>query len=900
MVLPSPIADAAPAGEAWLTRLRRLIHLSDGGRLILLEDAGPAVLRPVVRTMIDLDADTRVCLDAGALATLPAASLVLLRLRLAEADWLNLNRPLFARQSLRAVLWGEPGVAAELHARAPDFVDWISHIVVCPELVPAFVIASLRAAPAFPGVVWRGPIDPEKAVAAAFPGTPCQRRAWPRKYTDVLAALREAAPGWLVWDGLPNVRACHRLRIALREVGRADLRCIVLDPPKPALGFWPIDTRQADWETAAATLGNPRLAALSGLEPLTLEGLANLHTPDLDTFLRHTDDPGAALARIAPDVVDPMDLATFRAPPHILRAIAPDLAFASTITTRVEQALVRWYEIAEDPDKPVPTAAWTATPNELVIWSAAPRSPLTVPLAATPIPIPEGAYVLEAAVSPDHAPRDDAALERLVWLLHAFGQFDAALAWSNRGTISEPMRVELRRVTDPDFIPPSPDPQPPINIRLHLSERRVDRLSVGLAVQTSLPNADTDAEKRLEDAWSATCGELVEPQPLFASVCQQTAEPLLARGRPEECIRLLERALRNYIPTCGPEHYSVGYAHGQLSTALFAMGRLEEALQHAREALVIFRDTVGDAHPVTLGQVRQLGSQLLGRQDVEGAWALTRSVVQSALREADSTLAIGETLMFLGTIELASGRVKQAQQHFESALRIATTRAGATSEAAARCHQNLAVALWSRGRMNAALNHMRQTRAIIEHIHGPDSHQTHLIYQNLATLLAENGGLPEAEALLRTALARMRPDDDLRLEIVAHLAKVLTQNGRPEEAEPLIDDALAHALGRPGISPDAIGGLVTNLAALYSRTGRNDAGFELLQRYAPDLAFSPDYAAFTAISLARGFAARGQYARALELAAHGLELEHSAMVATQDIPRLREEMAAWRAAAQSP
>lgn len=81
---------------------------------------------------------------------------------------------------------------------------------------------------------------------------------------------------------------------------------------------------------------------------------------------------------------------------------------------------------------------------------------------------------------------------------------------------------------------------------------------------------------------------------------------------------------------------------------------------------------------------------------------------------------------------------------------------------------------------------------------------------------------------------------------------------------------------------------MTNLAALFSRTGRTDAGFELLLRYADDPVIPPDHGAFNAISLARRFAARGEYARALKLAARGLEREHSAMVATQDIPTLRK------------
>jgi len=901
MVLPPPSADAAPAGEAWLRRLLRLLHLSSGGALILLDAAQPAALRPLVRALIELDGDTRVCLDVGPLTALPEGSLVLLRLRLADAVWLNLNRPLFARLRLRVVLWSEPGVTPQLHELAPDFFDWISHIVVCPDLVPEFVATGLRVAPPFPGVVWRGPLDPEQAIAVVFPGAGCQRRTWSRRYADILAALRDADPGWLVWDGLPNTRACQRLRFASREVGRGDLRCIIVDPPMQPPGFWPIDTHQTEWEVAAHKLAEDphdpaasRLAALSGLEPATLDGFVALRSQHLDALLRAVDDPGAELARMSRSTADAVDLATFRAPHHVLRAwvTQPDHAeFTRSISAAVGHALVRWHDVANDPDRPAPNALWSATSDELLIWSASPRL-AAIPLAQAPIPSPEGALALEAVLSPENAPRDDESLGRLVRWLHAYGHFDAALLWSTHGHVSEQMLAELHRMTAFEAVPALSEHYPALHVHTDVGLRKLERLAVEIVDQTLAPG--NDPEQRLADIWREDHGTLDEPHLRFASLCQELAERLTARGRHTESIRLTQRALANYIAILGPEHYDVGYATAQLSRSMMAVGRQEEALRHAQQALTILRDTTGDAHPATLGLTRQLGSQLLGRNEVEEAWTLTRNVLQGAIRESHASLAVGETFLFLGTVELARGRAKVAQNHFDHALQIAIARAGVTSEHSAICHKNIAVALWSRGRLEQALEHLRRARAIMEHLHGPGSSHARAVHQDLATLLAETGRFSEAATLLETALAHIKPEDASRLEIMASLAKFYGECGRLADAESILVAALALARGQASHS-EALGHLTVNLAALYSRTGRGDAGLELLQRYLDDPASDPDHAAFSAISLARGLAARGQYTRALELATRGLEREHSALVATQDLPSLREEMAAWEA-----
>ena len=745
MVLPPPAPHPPHAGDAWLRRITRPLGLTRGGVLVLLDDARAPALGPLVRALLELDPDTRVCLDAGSVARLPPDSTVLLRMAVEDAVWLNLHRPMFAERRLRCVLWCAPDLAPRLRDLAPDFFDWISHVVVCPDLVPGFVATGLRAAPPFPGVLWRGPLDPETALAAVFPGTSCRRSTWPRNYLDVVTTLRESPPGWIVWDGLPNTRALHRLRLALRETDRDDLRCLVVEPPATNVGFWPIDTRPDDWGTATTTLEDagwdldaPKLAALADLEPGLVDTLVALRprptAPELEALLRASDDPGAALARLSPETFSLADLGTRRAPSFALRALTDrpeSQAFVRAASQRVERALARWNELTHDPKRLVLSDDWSATSDDLLLWSSARRLD-SIPVPAWPPPLPEGVLALEAVLPPNNAPHDVEDLEHLTWLLYAFGHFDAALAWASRGQITEPLLAAIRRMIDPETeVSSSPSF---IQLKLHFPSPSAPPHPALIEVVTPPSGTDSssDLEQRIEGAWREHVGALREPHILFAEACHHGAERLAAQRHYAESIRLGERALRNYTALLGPEHYSVGYMKAELVVPLAAVGRTEDALRHGREALVILRDTVGDAHPVTLGLVRVLAAQLLSHGDVEEAWTLTRDVLRSALRASAPTFAIGETLQALGTIELTRGRSRAAQRHLEHALQIAVAKAGPLSHPALVAHQHISVALSSQGKLAEAIEHMRQARAIAEHLHGPTSAQAIQARRNLA------------------------------------------------------------------------------------------------------------------------------------------------------------------------
>lgn len=905
MVLSTPIADAAPHGE-WLRRLARPLDLTRDGVLILLDEARASALRPVLLQLLQIDADVRVCLEARQLVSLPEHSLVLLRLQTRDAEWLNLRRPMFAQRRLRVVLWSEPGIAEQVRDRAPDFFDWISHIVSCPEIVPAHVIAGLLASPAFPGILWRGAADPLPAIAAAFPETTGARVMWSRRFDDLVTTLRRAAPGWLVWEHVPNTRALQRLRYALREAQRDDLRCIVLSPPASNLGFWPIDSGYDDWGTAAAQLsdnddglGGARLAALTGLEPHVIDDLAYLRATrtvgELESVLRAHEDPGAVIARLAEERYPIRDVAALRAPPHALRGLFPqrkctDLVHAAS--ERVEQALTRWAALPMDLDRPTPNAAWTTPGDELIIWSNRRRLPET-PLALVPPPLPEASLTLEGRLIPNNRPRSDEELDQIARHFLLLGHFDVSQAWAARGSVSEALRASLHRLTDLSAKTTSTT-----HVQLHLRYR--DGALNPPSLHVDLPSDYRDGERRrMDDAlfaqiWTAQFGELHEPDVFVAAVCEAIAESQGPHASADNQDYLFRRALRNYEAILGPDHYSRGYSMAKLVAPLVALGRSTEAYEFAHSALVIFRDTVGEAHPTTHGIVRHIGALLLAQGKTEEARTLVRDILRESLRETSPTLTLGETLQFYGTIELTRGRPRAALQCFEQALQAVNRHGERLSQAAAVCHQHIALAWQSVGQAENALEHMRQARAILEHVHGPSSTEAVSIRGNLASLLIMTGRLYEAESLLRSALLAPGITDTALLTLTAQLGHVVAETGRADEAEAILLKALATAPSTPLASPAARGALTVNLAALYSRSGRLSEAAALLHDYMKEPGADPDHAAFAAVSLARYFAATGDYPRALELAAQGLAHPNSPLVATQDIPRLHNEMGQWK------
>lgn len=131
MVLPSSSLDAPP-GEDWLRSLTTALKLSSAAVLLRIEDADDARLGELVGALLPDYAELDVQLSAQSALSVPEGSTYIYAPSLRDAEWLNVNRPVFQRRGLRVILWCDAEATRLLPQLAPDFCDWISHSWPCP------------------------------------------------------------------------------------------------------------------------------------------------------------------------------------------------------------------------------------------------------------------------------------------------------------------------------------------------------------------------------------------------------------------------------------------------------------------------------------------------------------------------------------------------------------------------------------------------------------------------------------------------------------------------------------------------------------------------------------------------------------------------------------------------
>jgi len=291
--------------EAWIARLREYLALADGGVLILAYGARDDLLAPLVAALLPDHPALTICLDPVELDAAPTGATVIYRPEASHARALNFGRPRVADLALRVVLWCDESVAEALRTDAPDFFDWVSHMVECPHTTPRAAAERLHAAArAKVHVVWRGPQPLRELTVAAGLGDvprvvvggssrepPSGARWWELRregddgrWSDEqwailemmawqrgarwITQLDDAPPHWARIDGkvLP-------LPDALRDAaarGQHDRCAAVLEaytPPKPGFPS-PVEL------PLARSLGAPSLAFLTG----ALDAERLLHT----------------------------------------------------------------------------------------------------------------------------------------------------------------------------------------------------------------------------------------------------------------------------------------------------------------------------------------------------------------------------------------------------------------------------------------------------------------------------------------------------------------------------------------------------------------------------------------------------------------------------------------------
>lgn len=240
---------------------------------------------------------------------MPEGAVVLLQPQPDDADYLNLNRPVFARRRLKVVLWCSEETTNALATRAVDFFDWISHRHECPPGVALHCVLGLRAAAQAnaPIVVWTGRML-EACFQSAFPNEHFVSISAKRPYQEIVAAIIAAREKWIVWDDIKGgIYRWYIIEQAMAEAGRASKT--IMRTQYSRLDYPTIDAETMDLHHACRELEmapmhcRGRLAALSDLEVAAVLLLKQLlmgaaDVEEIERTLKTAEDPGVALLKL--------------------------------------------------------------------------------------------------------------------------------------------------------------------------------------------------------------------------------------------------------------------------------------------------------------------------------------------------------------------------------------------------------------------------------------------------------------------------------------------------------------------------------------------------------------------------------------------------------------------------
>jgi non-specific serine/threonine protein kinase/serine/threonine-protein kinase len=233
-----------------------------------------------------------------------------------------------------------------------------------------------------------------------------------------------------------------------------------------------------------------------------------------------------------------------------------------------------------------------------------------------------------------------------------------------------------------------------------------------------------------------------------------SVNPDTAQGRDTGVLReMLADAAGRVDKELSAQPLVAASVHDTIGHTYSSLHQLEEAEKHARAALELRRQQLGEEH-------------------VE--FALSLNNLASVLRDA--------------------GDFQASQELFERSLAIYRRLLGDEATEIANGLNNLALTLYFRHQLDAAEPLYRQALAMRRKLLGAEHRDVATSLDNLACLLQQKGQFAEAEPLFREALAVRRkllgnshPDT---LTSLNNLADFLQATRRLDEAEPLVFEAL--------------------------------------------------------------------------------------------------------------
>jgi tetratricopeptide (TPR) repeat protein len=725
-------------------------------------------LGDLVRALLPQYPELEVHTDVQRVLDVPHGSTLILVPRVSDADWLNINRPVFAHRALRVVLFCDTETAIALARQAVDFFDWISHRVECPSRPPRYAVAGLRCALAAraPGIVWTGG-DLEASFAAARPHRELHKASAAQPYAQTLAEVREHPRTWIAWSDIDGGFRLRRVRWALAETRRRT-RAILINPAVSSPGWWTAHGRVAAPGEARAQLEKAgahfpgRLAALVDLEPEVIELIAKLlekgfNTSSLETSCTQALDPGAIIGQMAHNcgLTSTKQVIHNEAPPPVMRAAQSgllegisrlrfeeleDIAQRLKEGERVEASDLAWWTVnvnIRNALVQIPPTAVTHVAHHLIeaiLWahlsSSETWSAIGV-LATVAGDMDAAAFWARLsldAVASEAAPEGAlASLEKVPREQHhAYGQslqvLATALAAQARYGESERLLRQAMALEDYSDELAS---LTPANARLSLA--------VLLRTQGRL----TQAEQLLRDSIASSEKTLGPEHPGHARLLLELAAVLNRQSKFQEAEALARQSAHVLEKTLAPGHPAYAVSLNVLTATLTAQGRYSEAEDMSKRALTTVEQSFGTEHPAYGDALHEAATIRLmqGRYaEAEELLRTTLSIKEQAHSQNSSTLC--PTLANLGATLLMRGNASSGEQLLKRALNIAQSTIDSSDPMHAQISALLAVAQDKAGHIEAQETARRALKTLMDTL-GPDHPTTHQFTPRLEAILAK-------------------------------------------------------------------------------------------------------------------------------------------------------------------
>jgi spermidine synthase len=303
-----------------------------------------------------------------------------------------------------------------------------------------------------------------------------------------------------------------------------------------------------------------------------------------------------------------------------------------------------------------------------------------------------------------------------------------------------------------EYATPPRDPEPASREIVALVRQHLEPIARAFAVppdEATLESSRAIRERNLDD--------------VSAKFLQQRAEDLLAAGKRQEFMSLLQEALRR-----NPERVK---ARNNLGGALLQDGRAEEAIREFRLALAV-RPDYASAH-------NNLGSALASTGRFDEAVQHYRSAVTIEPDKASTHYDLARALV-------SSGVLEEAAVHYRRCIEL--------KPEFTQAHFDLGALLHQAGRTNDALARFRNVLDI-----DPDWTQALTAVAAILISRPEPGQDDTAEAIRLTERAA-RLTDDRDPAVLEVLAAAYARGGRFDEAVSVAERALSLVSGNPALA----------------------------------------------------------------------------------------------------